>query len=92
LKEFTDSTAVYIGKHVYPLKHVKDEDNDTAHLNETADKIIKFAYATKGHEYIAEEIMFNKQGVTFDIFKDKVVEDPVDMPEDQEGVKAPVVD
>jgi hypothetical protein len=32
--------------------------------------------------------MFNKQGVTFDVFKDKVVEEPV---EDEEGIKIPIV-
>jgi hypothetical protein len=36
------------------LKHVEDSDNDSAHLNETAEKIIKFGYATKGHEYIVD--------------------------------------
>jgi len=75
---------VYIGKHEYPLKPVQDSDNDTAHLNETADKIIRFGHSTSGHEYVVDQILTNKQGVTFEVFKDKVVEEPV---EDEEGKK-----
>ena len=46
IKEFTDSTAVYIGKCVAPKKEVGDGDLDDAHLDEHADKIIHFQHAT----------------------------------------------
>ena len=32
LKEFTDSTAVYVGKVVLPIKPITEGDNDTAHV------------------------------------------------------------
>ena len=32
LKEFTDSTAVYVGKVVLPIKAITEGDNDTAHV------------------------------------------------------------
>lgn len=42
IKEFTGSTACYIGKLVAPKKEVGDGDFDDAHLDEGADKIIHF--------------------------------------------------
>ena len=33
LKEHTGATAVHIGKLVSPKKPIKDEDNDTAHID-----------------------------------------------------------
>lgn len=36
LKEFTDSTAVYVGKVTKPIKKIKESDNDRAHINSDA--------------------------------------------------------
>jgi hypothetical protein len=36
LKEFTGSTAVYVGKLTKPYKKISDGDDDTAHLNPAA--------------------------------------------------------
>lgn len=57
LKEFTDSTAVYIGKLVSPKRPIKDDDDDRAHIDEEAAKIIHYMNATKGHEYLVDAIL-----------------------------------
>jgi len=36
LKDFTDSTAVYVGKVTKSIKKIKDGDNDKAHINADA--------------------------------------------------------
>jgi len=33
LKEFTNSSAVYIGKVCNPIKKIKEDDNDKAHID-----------------------------------------------------------
>jgi hypothetical protein len=60
LQEQTNSTAVYIGKLVQPKKEIGLEDDDRAHIDEDAPKIIQFLNATAGHEYLTKEIL--KQG------------------------------
>jgi len=49
LKEFTDSTAVYIGKLLSPKRPVGDGDFEDAHIDEAAEKIINFLHATDDH-------------------------------------------
>ena len=49
LKEFTHSTAVYIGQLVSPKKPIHEDEDDQAHKGDTANKIIHFSKATKGH-------------------------------------------
>lgn len=49
LKDQTNSTAVYIGKVVKPLKKIKEGDNDTAHLNPDAQPEIQFLNANNDH-------------------------------------------
>lgn len=68
LKEFTGATAVYLGKLEAPKKSVTDNDDDHAHLNEDAEKEIKFLNATEGHDYLVDKTMTRDQGLTFDVF------------------------
>jgi hypothetical protein len=49
IKEFTSATAVYIGKLVAPKKKIAEEDDERAHLDEEASKIIHFLNATDKH-------------------------------------------
>jgi hypothetical protein len=49
IKEFTSATAVYIGKLVAPKKKIGEEDDERAHLDEEASKIIHFLNATDKH-------------------------------------------
>ena len=71
LKEFTGATAIYIGKLVSPKKEIGEEDDDRAHLDEEAPKIVHFFNSTPGHEFIVDQILTAEQGLTFDVFKDE---------------------
>lgn len=57
LKEFTGATAIYIGKLVSPLNKVEDGDDETAHINEAAEKIIQFGQATPGHDFLIDQTL-----------------------------------
>ena len=57
LKDFTSSTAVYIGKMVAPKKPIREDDDDRAHKDDDAAKIINFLKATEGHEYLVDATM-----------------------------------
>jgi hypothetical protein len=70
LKEFTNSTAVYIGKLVSPKRPIKEDDDDRAHKDDDAPKIIHYMNATDGHEYLIDSILKQDQGLTFDVFRD----------------------
>ena len=47
LKEFTDSTAVYDGKVVLPIKAITEGSDDTAHILEGAQPQIQYLNSTK---------------------------------------------
>lgn len=70
MKKETDATAVYIGKVICPHKKISDSDDDKAHLNADADKVIRFCNADDMHKYIVDKTLSNDQGLTFDVFKD----------------------
>jgi len=70
LKEFTKSTACYIGKLAAPKKAIKEDDDDRAHIDPDAANIIQFTNASEGHEYLVDKILKQDQGLTFDVFKD----------------------
>lgn len=74
LKEFTHSTAAYIGKLVMPKKKIQDNDDENAHIDESSNKIIHFMKSTKGHEFMVDKILQTGQGLTFDLF---IEEEPI---------------
>jgi len=45
LKKMTKATAVYIGKLVQPKKSIEDNDNDKAHIDKDAERVINFLSA-----------------------------------------------
>lgn len=57
LKQFTSATAVYIGKLVSPKKSIKDDDDDRAHIDGDAAKIIHYLKATEGHEFLVDKTL-----------------------------------
>lgn len=71
MKLRTSSTAVYVGKLVSPKRPITDEDDETAHIDEEAAKIIHFLHATKSHEYLVDKVLKQEQGLTFDVFRDE---------------------
>jgi hypothetical protein len=48
---------VYIGKLVSPKRSIKEEDDENAHKDDDANKIIHFLNATKGHEFLVDKIL-----------------------------------
>ncbi len=70
LKDFSKSTAVYIGKMVSPKRAIGEEDDDRAHFDEDSQKIIHFLNSTVGHEFIRDKILKPEQGLTFDVFRE----------------------
>jgi hypothetical protein len=70
LKAETKSTAVYIGKLVTPHKSIKENDNDKAHIDRDAEKIIRFCNSDSEHQYIVDMTLTPNEGLTFDVFKD----------------------
>jgi hypothetical protein len=45
LQEFTGATGVYIGKLEHPRLPIDDKDNDKAHVDREAPKVLKFIHA-----------------------------------------------
>lgn len=68
LKEFTESTGVYIGRLQYPERQIKIDDDDKAHLDYEAPKVIKFIHASKDHEFMEGAVLPPTVGVTHDVF------------------------
>jgi hypothetical protein len=42
---------------VSPKRPIKEDDDDKAHLDEEAAKIIHFLKSTTGHEYLVDKIL-----------------------------------
>lgn len=67
-----------------PKKAIEEDDDDKAHLDEEAPKIIQFLYTSKGQEFMHEKILKSDQGISHDVFKEQsVVEGST--PEGEEG-------
>ena len=78
LKRFTNASAVYIGKLVAPKKRIRDDDDDTAHIDNDGDKIIHFSHSNEEHAFIVDTTLSKDNGLTFDVFKAKEVPEPVE--------------
>lgn len=83
VKQHTNSTAVYIGQQVVPKKKIEEGDNDTAHEDPEAQKVIHFLNASDGHEFMVDKILTQEQGLTFDVFKED--EEPAEEPAQEEA-------
>lgn len=57
VQEFTKATAVYIGKLVAPKRRIEDQDDENAHRDDEAAKIIHYLHATEGHEYLVDKFL-----------------------------------
>lgn len=65
MKEFTDSTAVYAGKVVLPIKPIKEGSNDTAHILDGAQPQIQFMNSSQDHSFMVDKILKQDEGITF---------------------------
>ena len=86
----TGATGVYLGKLVAPEKPIADCAEDHEHIDEEAPKVIKYLYASEGHDFMINKVLDPEQGITHDVFKEKepvAVED--DIPDDEQEQKPP---
>jgi len=87
-------TGVYIGKLEPKMKEIKDDDDDTAHIDEEAPKVIKFKHANLSHESIMiGKVLPPDQGMCHGLFGEGGEEDgegeaAVEDEEDEEGAVA----
>lgn len=86
LRTATNSTSVYVGKLIQPTKPIKEDSDDTAHFDFDAEKIIRFNFANKEHQFLIDKTLSKDQGLTFDVFKnieELKTDEPVE--EDENG-------
>ena len=83
MKKFCNASAVYIGKLVAPKKAIKDGDDDAAHIDEAGEKIVLFSHADEEHEFLVDQVLTKKQGLTFDVFEDKLDEEGKVIPQEE---------
>jgi len=57
LKKSSSSTAVYVGQQVVPKKPIEEGDNDAAHEDPEANKIVRFLNASTGHEFMVDQVL-----------------------------------
>jgi hypothetical protein len=72
LQEYTGpATGVYIGRLEKPRKTINDGDDDRAHVDRTegVQKLIRFMYTSKGHEFMKGKILKPDQGIAHQVFK-----------------------
>ena len=63
---------MYVGKLVQPKKPIKDSDDDLAHIDENSEKVVVFSHADSKHEFLVDKTLNKGQGLTFDVFQDKL--------------------
>ena len=69
IQEFTGATGVYVGKLEHPRLNVDDKDNDKAHVDREAPKVIKYIHAFPAdHFYLKGRTLKPGQGVTHEVF------------------------
>jgi hypothetical protein len=63
---------VYIGKLEKPRKVIGEGDDDRAHVDRTegVNKLIRYMYASKGHEFMKGKLLKQDQGIAHSVFKD----------------------
>lgn len=54
LKFVSDSTAVYVGKIVKPIKEIKDDDDGNAHIDPNAIDQIQFSHSDDNHNFMVD--------------------------------------
>lgn len=86
LKEFTGSTAVYVGKVCKPFKSIKEDADDTAHLDPSAEDHIQFIKADSDNGFIVDKILKQNEGVTFKaLFGEEEEKEKEEEPEEDEN-------
>ena len=68
LQKYTEATGVYIGKLQHRELNIQIDDDDKAHLDYKAPKVIKFIHASEGHEFMVGAVLPPNIGITHDVF------------------------
>lgn len=79
-------TGVYIGKLEPKMKEIKDDDDENAHIDEEAPKVIKFKHANASHETIMiGKVLPPDQGLCHGLFGDGGDGEDAEEPAEAEG-------
>lgn len=69
IQEFTGATGVYVGKLEHPRLQIEDKDNDKAHIDREAPKVIKYIHASPAdHSYMIGKVLKPGQGISHGAF------------------------
>ena len=74
-------TGAYVGVLDFPLRPIDEEnDEENAHLDETQPKIITYIGSTENHNFMIKKTLplSETQGITYDVFKERVDEPPAE--------------
>lgn len=91
LKAVTGASAVYIGRKeasadAPPAEEGGGEEGEEADTSNNG-SVLKYIAATEGHEFMLENKLLPKQGVTFRVFKQDAPKEEEPADEDEEGGK-----
>ena len=76
------STGVYIGELDHPFVEIESDDDEDAHIDKKAARIIKFKWASENHkDLVVGETLYPTEGVTHDVFKTEIEEANSDLVE-----------
>lgn len=56
-----------------PKKPIQEDDDDNAHKDDEAQKVLHFLNSTKDHQFLVDQILKQEQGITFEVFKEEEV-------------------
>lgn len=87
LKFVSESTAVYVGKVVKPIKEIGEEDDDAAHIDPNAVDQIQFIHSDENHNFMVDKILKPDEGVTFGLFQEEAKEEEEVKEEEEEEDK-----
>ena len=61
---------MYIGRLEHARKPIGDQDNDQAHIDKEAPRLIRFMHASNGHEFMKGKLLRADQGIAHSVFGD----------------------
>jgi len=68
IKSSINATGVYIARLEQTKKEISEDGNDTAHIDESGQQIIKFLSATNDHQFMIDKTLSMNEGITPDVF------------------------
>lgn len=59
---------MYIGKLERPRKNITDNDDDRAHVDREGAKLIRYLYASEGHDFMKGKLLKAGEGIAHRVF------------------------